>query len=75
MERGNNISVIINVHGDIVSFLQFNITTANSSLITTNENFINLLTDDLLNIGRYNISIFAFDNEGFEVDKKGYFII
>jgi len=75
IERGNNITVLIDVSGDLIDFLQFNITTANSSLLTTANNFITLQPADLLSIGRYNISIFAVDNEGIGVSHSGFFII
>jgi len=76
VESSPNTTIIIDVFGDIIQSLQFNVTYSNGTLIkTTSSEFMILNNTELNEVGIYNISISAVDDENVRSSNKGYFII
>ena len=74
IESTETINITIDVYGDIVDFLQFNLTYNNGTVIKTDTaEVLTVLNSDLNEDGIYNISITATDDEGISVYQTGYF--
>lgn len=74
IEQENLTDISINVFGDFISFLEFNLSYGNGTLIkTTNQQNMQLNTSEVNTDGIYNITIFARDDEGNSTYQQGYF--
>ena len=76
IESTNSTDIIIGVSGDVIGFLQFNVTNSTGSVIkSTSNQYMSLSNLELTKNGYYNISISAKDISGNEIRKTGYFYI
>ena len=76
IESSDSTDIIIEIFGDIIQSLEFNVTYENGTLIkNTNLEFMSLSELNLNIDGIYNISIEAIDDEGNVTIKKGYFLL
>ena len=76
LESTNLTNILIEITGDEVSSITFNVTYPNGSLIQNSSTESISLSNEVLNIdGIYNISIVAFDDEGNPTTLKDYFVL
>lgn len=76
LESTNTTIIVIEITGDVVSAISFNVTYSNGTVIkTSSQEFISLSNDNLDEDGTYNISITAIDDEGNPTSLNSYFLI
>jgi len=74
VESSDNTTIIIEITNDIFTFLEFNVTYENGTLIKSiNEEIMILHQDELNKNGVYNISIIVTDNENNNFFNTGFF--